>query len=87
VLVDSRHGLMTADLEMLAMLDEAAVTYQIALTKADKIKAAELEAVHAKVTEAIARRPAAYPQVLATSAEKQLGLDDMRAVIAGLLPA
>lgn len=87
VLVDSRHGLMTADLEMLAMLDEAAVTYQIALTKADKIKAAELEAVHAKVTEAISRRPAAYPQVLATSAEKQLGLDDMRAVIAGLLPA
>jgi GTP-binding protein len=87
VLVDSRHGLMTADLEMLAMLDEAAVTYQIALTKADKVKPAELAEVHARVSAAIARRPAAYPVVLATSAEKQQGLDEMRAVIAGLLAA
>ncbi|HMT14081.1 MAG TPA: ribosome biogenesis GTP-binding protein YihA/YsxC [Aestuariivirga sp.] len=87
VLVDSRHGLMTADLEMLAMLDEAAVTYQIALTKADKVKPAELVEVHARVSAAIARRPAAYPVVLATSAEKQQGLDEMRAVIAGLLAA
>ena len=85
VLVDSRHGLMTADLEMLDMLDEAAVTYQIALTKADKVKPAELEAVHAAVTQAIAKRPAAYPVVLATSAEKQHGLEEMRAMVAGLL--
>ena len=85
VLVDSRHGLMTADLEMLDMLDEAAVTYQIALTKADKVKPAELEAVHAAVTQAIAKRPAAYPVVLATSAEKQRGLEEMRAMVAGLL--
>lgn len=81
VLVDSRHGLKENDLEIMAMLDEAAVSYRVVLTKADKIKAVELEAVAAQTTEAIKKRAAAYPTIISTSAEKGLGMDELRATL------
>ena len=81
VLIDSRHGLKKVDLEALDALDEAAVSYQIVLTKADKIKPAEVDKVVADTLKAIAKRPAAFPRVLATSSEKGTGLPELRAEI------
>jgi len=81
VLIDSRHGVKPVDAEMMRMLDEAAVGYRLVLTKADKIKASELAAVVA-ATEAEARKhPAAFPVVHATSAEKGLGIPELRAAV------
>lgn len=81
VLIDSRHGVKEIDREIMKMLDDAAVSYRIVLTKADKIKATELEAVQA-ATEAEARkRPAAHPEVIATSSEGGLGMDRLRAAV------
>lgn len=81
VLVDSRHGLKDVDREMMQMLDEAAVTYRVVLTKADKLKASELEQVRA-ATEAEARRhPAAMPVLHVTSSEKRMGIDELRAAV------
>jgi GTP-binding protein len=81
VLIDSRHGIKDVDREFIEMLDTAAVSYRIVLTKADKIKATELEAVQA-ATEAEARKhPAAHPQVIATSSEKGLGIADLRTAV------
>lgn len=84
VLVDSRHGLKDVDLELMDMLDETAVTYQIVLTKSDKLKKGELGRVHAHTLEAIAKRPAAFPVVALTSSEKSLGMPQLRAEIATL---
>lgn len=81
VLIDSRHGIKDVDRDILAMLDTAAVSYRLVLTKADKIKATELEAVHA-ATEAEARKhPAAHPQVIATSSDKGLGIAELRTAV------
>ncbi|EGD59823.1 GTPase EngB [Novosphingobium nitrogenifigens DSM 19370] len=81
LLIDARHGVKPVDVEMMQMLDEAAVGYRLVLTKADKIKAEELAAVHA-ATEAVARKHiAAYPGVLVTSAEKRSGIAALRAAI------
>lgn len=81
LLVDSRHGVKPVDLDMMRMLDEAAVGYRIVLTKADKIKASELDAVRV-ATEAEARKhSAAYPAVHVTSAEKGLGIEELRAAV------
>jgi GTP-binding protein len=81
VLIDSRHGIKPVDLEIMDMLDGAAVSYHVVLTKADKIKATELADV-AVATEAAARqRPAAHPHVIATSSEKGLGIPELRAAI------
>jgi GTP-binding protein len=81
VLIDARHGIKPVDAEMMTMLDEAAVGYRLVLTKADKIKASELAAVQA-ATEAEARKhPAAFPVVHATSAEKGLGIPELRAAV------
>lgn len=83
VLIDARHGIKPVDAEMMTMLDEAAVGYRLALTKADKIKASELEETLA-ATEAEARKhPAAFPEVHVTSAEKGLGIADLRAAVLG----
>ncbi len=82
LLIDARHGLKPADLEAMAALDEAAVSYQLALTKADKLKAAEVQEICAKTLAAIARRPAAFPRVLAVSAWAGTGIADLRAEIA-----
>ncbi len=81
VLVDSRHGLKEVDREMMKMLDEAAVTYRIVLTKTDKIKASELEKV-AQATAAEAKKHvAAYPEIHLTSAEKGMGIAALRAAV------
>lgn len=85
VLIDSRHGIKAEDLDMLEMLDDAAVTYQIVLTKADKIKPAELTALIAATAKIISTRAAAFPTLHATSADKDIGLAELRAEIAGLL--
>jgi GTP-binding protein len=82
LLIDARHGLKSVDGEALDALDVAAVSYQIVLTKADKMKPAEVEAVVAQTQKAIAKRPAAFPRVLATSSEKGHGLPELRAEIA-----
>ena len=81
VLIDARHGVKPVDLEIMKMLDEAAVGYRLVLTKADKIKASELAAMLA-ATEAEARKhPAAFPVVHATSAEKGMGIAELRAAV------
>lgn len=81
LLIDSRHGLKSVDTEALDTLDEAAVSYQIVLTKADKLKKGEAELVAAQTLKAIAKRPAAYPAVVVTSSEKGEGLPTLRAEI------
>lgn len=87
VLIDSRHGVMAGDLEMFDLLDEAAVTFQLVLTKADKLKPAELAKVLVETQAAVSKRAAAFPVVYSTSSDKFIGFDDLRAEIAGLLPA
>ena len=81
LLIDSRHGLKSVDKEALDALDLAAVSYQIILTKADKLKKGEAEAVQAATLKAISKRPAAFPAVIVTSAEKGLGMPELRAEI------
>jgi len=81
VLVDSRHGLKDVDLTLLDMLDDAAVSYRIVLTKADKVKASELADVAASTAAAIRKRPAAHPEIIATSSEKGMGLPELRAAV------
>lgn len=82
LLIDARHGLKAPDAEALDALDRAAVSYQIVLTKADKLKAAEAEAMVEATLTAISRRPAAFPRVIATSAQKGGGMAQLRAEIA-----
>ena len=84
LLIDARHGLKPPDLEALDALDQAAVSYQIVLTKADKIKPAEADAMVAATALKIVKRPAAFPRVIATSAEKGYGLPELRAEIAAV---
>ncbi len=84
VLIDARHGIKENDGETLDLLDKAAVSYQIVLTKSDKLKPAELDEIVGATRKAIAKRPAAYPEVVVTSAEKGLGIDRLRAEIAAL---
>ena len=81
LLIDARHGLKDVDTEALDAFDLAAVSYQIVLTKSDKLKAAEVDAVVERTLKAIAKRPAAFPRVLATSAEKGTGIPQLRAEI------
>lgn len=81
LLIDARHGLKEVDKEPMDAFDKAAVSYQIILTKADKIKPAEVAAMVAKTQAAIIKRPAAFPRVLATSSEKGQGLPELRAEI------
>ena len=81
LLVDSRHGLKPTDIELMEMLDETAVIYQVILTKIDKLKKGEAEKVYNKTLKAIAKRPAAYPDIIATSSEKKTGIDILRAEI------
>lgn len=84
VLIDARHGVKPVDEEILTLLDRAAVPFQTVLTKADKVKAAERDKVLAQVRDALATHPAAYPEIVVTSSEKGVGIDALRAVIAGL---
>lgn len=84
VLIDARHGLKPSDHEIMDMLDESAVNYQIILTKTDKIKPSALDALIAKTGTAIIKRPAAHPIVRATSSEKGDGIPELRAELAAL---
>lgn len=81
LLIDTRHGLKKVDAEALDALDQAAVSYQVVLTKADKVKPADLETVRAQTLAAISKRPAAFPRVAVTSSEKGTGLAELRAEI------
>lgn len=89
LLIDARHGLKAVDAEALDALDQAAVSYQIVLTKADKIKPSEASATAEKTLKGVSKRPAAFPRVQVTSAETGLGMAELRAEIlaaCGLLP-
>ncbi|WP_288411739.1 ribosome biogenesis GTP-binding protein YihA/YsxC [uncultured Sphingomonas sp.] len=81
VLIDSRHGIKDVDREVFEMLDKAATSYRIVLTKTDKIKATELEDVYAAVGEEVRKRPAAHPDVISTSSEKGMGIAELRAAV------
>lgn len=84
LLIDARHGLKPPDVEVMDMLDAAAVGYQLVLTKVDKIKPSELEALRARTAAAIIRRPAAHPVIRDTSTVTGAGLAELRADIAAL---
>ncbi len=84
VLIDARHGIKPVDEEIMSLLDSAAVTFQCVLTKADKVKAKDREAVLAQVRQKLAAHPAAFPELILTSAEKGEGLATLRATIAAL---
>jgi GTP-binding protein len=84
VLIDTRHGIKAVDEEILSLLDRSAVTFQAVLTKADKVSLAEREATLAQVRAALARHPAAFPEIVITSAEKGDGIETLRAIIATL---
>ena len=81
VLIDARHGIKKNDQDVLTLLDKAAVSYQIVLTKIDKIKPAELQKLVDNTHKVIVKRPAAFPHIIATSSEKGIGLDDLREAI------
>ncbi len=81
VLIDARHGIKANDEDVLSLLDKAAVSYQIVLTKTDKIKTAGVPRLIEETLSKIKRRPAAFPFVLATSSEKAEGFDELRAAI------
>ena len=81
LLIDSRHGIKPPDAEMLKMLDEAAVGYRLVLTKADKIKPSELAGIVAATSAEARKHPAAFPDVLATSAETKEGIAELRAAV------
>ncbi|MGS1018126.1 ribosome biogenesis GTP-binding protein YihA/YsxC [Allosphingosinicella humi] len=81
VLIDSRHGIKDIDREILKMLDDAAVSYHLVLTKADKIKASELRAVEQATAEEARKHPAAHPDIITTSSETGLGIDQLRKAV------
>lgn len=81
VLIDSRHGIKPVDTEIMDMLDGAAVSYRVVLTKADKIKASALAAVTQATVDAVRKRPAAHPGIIATSSEKGMGIPELRAAV------
>jgi GTP-binding protein len=85
VLVDARHGLKDVDQDVLKTLDKSAVSYQLVLTKADQMKAADLEATIAATTAALAKHPAAFPDVLVTSSRNGAGMPELRAAMIRLL--
>jgi GTP-binding protein len=81
LLVDARHGLKDVDREVMKMLDDAAVGYRLILTKADKIKPTDLAAITARTEEEARKHPAAFPDLLATSAETGLGMEALRRAV------
>jgi GTP-binding protein len=82
VLIDARHGIKAVDHEIMGLLDKAAVTFQVVLTKADKIAAKAMEQTLAQVRQELARHPAAFPELLVTSSETGEGIAALRALIA-----
>lgn len=84
LLIDHRHGIKPPDAEIMGLLDRAAVPFQTVLTKADKVKAADRDTVLAQVRAGLARHPAAFPELIVTSAQTGQGLPTLRAIVAGL---
>lgn len=84
VLIDSRHGVKTVDDEIMTLLDKSAVTFQVVMTKMDKLSRPEREKNLDQVRAALAKHPAAYPEIVMTSSEKGDGIATLRAIIAGL---
>ena len=84
VLIDARHGAKAVDEEIMTLLDRSAVTFQCVMTKVDKLKGDALIASMNKTREALAKHPAAYPELLLTSSEKGDGIETLRAIIAGI---
>ncbi|WP_299501939.1 ribosome biogenesis GTP-binding protein YihA/YsxC [uncultured Roseobacter sp.] len=84
VLIDARHGVKKVDEEILSLLDSAAVTFQVVLTKADKVKEAERAKVLDQVRSALSKHPAAFPEIVVTSSEKGWGIPTLRSIIATL---
>ena len=85
LLIDSRHGLKPPDLEVMEMLDTAAVSYQVVLTKSDKINAHALAEVSAATLKALSKHAAAFPELIVTSSEKGSGIPELRAAMATIL--
>jgi GTP-binding protein len=81
VLIDSRHGIKEVDHDIMSMLDSAAISYRIVLTKTDKIKASDLAAVETDTMAKLRKHVAAYPDLSVTSAEKRGGIEDLRAAV------
>lgn len=84
VLIDARHGAKAVDEEIMSLLDSAAVTFQVVMTKVDKLKQDTLQASLEKTRAALAKHPAAYPELILTSSEKGDGIPTLRAIIAGI---
>ena len=84
VLIDARHGAKAVDEEIMSLLDSAAVTFQVIMTKVDKLKGDALATSLAKTRAALAKHPAAFPELILTSSEKGDGIPTLRAVIAGI---
>ncbi|HDR28162.1 ribosome biogenesis GTP-binding protein YihA/YsxC [Rhodovulum sp.] len=84
VLIDTRHGVKAVDEEILRLLDGAAVTFQVVMTKADKVREADRAKVLDQVRAALARHPAAFPEIVLTSSEKGDGIATLRGIIAGI---
>jgi GTP-binding protein len=85
VLIDGRHGLKEADLDVLRTLDRSAVSYQVVLTKIDRVKAAELQQRIGDIAAALSTHPAAFPQIIATSSQTGTGVPELRAAMVRLL--
>jgi len=81
VLIDSRHGIKDVDRDVMKMLDDAAVSYRLVLTKADKVKATDLAATIERTAEEARKRPAAHPEIIATSSETGMGMAELRAAV------
>lgn len=84
VLIDARHGVKAVDQEILTLLDKSAVTFQVVLTKTDKVKEKDRARILTQVREALAKHPAAYPEIVLTSSEKGDGIPTLRAIVASL---
>jgi len=85
VLVDGRHGVKKVDTEIMSMLDSSAVTFQVVLTKLDKVKEKDRENILEQVRSNLQKHPAAFPEIILTSSEKGWGIQTLRSVIAKLV--
>ena len=85
VLVDGRHGVKKVDTEIMSMLDSSAVTFQVVLTKLDKVKEKDQENILEQVRTSLQKHPAAFPEIILTSSEKGWGIQTLRSVIAMLV--
>ena len=85
LLIDARHGPKSVDLQIMQLLSKSAVTFQVVMTKCDKLKAAELAEIMDKTIESIRKFPAAYPEIVQTSSTKNSGIATLRAIVAGIV--